>query len=370
LAASKLTVSQLCAVMVDCSRLSFSGLSAALAEAAAAKVAPESPGLPADAAAQMYSALLLLGHSAAAEPGCERVQGLLGELAARLRECGSAGQLSPAVCASLCYASLLAPPAKSTTASPQPRHPLDASDLLERCVAEARALSAEDRLVLRLVSQALKLLPWNRRALESTRRLEPLTAATLATGQGDPPAPYLLSALAHLAPHAGLGPWPGREAQPCTAVAPSDEVTDAGGFHGIFLAREIQDALQDISSVLSAQQIQHDLVLDLKTEAHIAIPRAALPPPAAPAPAGPGPRQGEVAVLWGSAVHYIHGLESDGDAQVEPQLSPAARFQVSLLQELRNMDVVVVPYWRWPRSESTQARAQVLARLVWEPMGG
>lgn len=131
LQSSKLSLQQLCAALLDCSRLSFSGSSAPLAEAAVAKMEIEGASSSSDVAAQLYSALLLLGHSMYHRDGDE-VHSLLKSLAFQLRGCDVGSTLSRTSCINLCYATLLTPPVNGG------EHPVAAAALIERCLSESQ----------------------------------------------------------------------------------------------------------------------------------------------------------------------------------------------------------------------------------------
>lgn len=409
LQASKLSIHQLCTAIVDCSRLSFSGASASLAEAAMAKLVLDGAVCPPDAAAQMYSALLLLGHTYDDGEG-DKVRSFLKELTSRLREGDVAGSLSFTACANLCYAVMLSPPVDGRSASCV-KHPVDALALAKRCFGsmQKQPLLAEGNLLLSQIWRALQLLPWNGRALASAARLEALASLESAADLPDPPAPYFLAAAGQLAPHpceaeGGLGDRGSRASSihqalksplqnpslptaaayedsysdPGSAVQGADSRSLSGGSsssscravvkllptrpQGIFVAYEIRDALQELSSALRACDIAHSLVLDADAEAHISMQRSALEPFVLAHRSGVDMQGKEIAVLWGSTVHYVSGDES----HAERRLSPAARFQVASLEATRMANVVVVPYWWWPRSGSLGERGGALVRLLWE----
>jgi len=162
------------------------------------KVTPEGSGLNADTAAQMYAALLLLGHSPGSVPD-SYVSSFLGMLSSHLRDCIKASSLSLRSVVSLCYAMLLVPPGIGRNNDPFNEHPIEALVLLERCVQEASAMSGEDRLLLQIICQALEMLPWNRAALQSAHRLRLLETANLPM-QSNVPVPLFMTAIGHLVP--------------------------------------------------------------------------------------------------------------------------------------------------------------------------
>jgi len=354
--------------------MGFSSLSAPLVEAAMDKVTPDGIGLNADTAAQMYAALLLLGHSPGAVPDCY-ISSFLGMLSSHLRGCIKASSLSLSSVVSLCYAMLLVPPGTGRTNDPFNEHPIEAILLLERCVQEPSAMSEEDRLLLPIICQALEMLPWNRAAVQSAQRLRLLTTASLPM-QSDLPAPFFISAIGHLVPLLGSAVcW---ELQPWLLSSPSAEEASSpassgqrshqrascvhrASYQGAFVAQEIRMALEEISAVLSARQIDHSLVLGFEAEAFVAVQRASLLGSSAALLDAK-----DVAVLWGSPVHYIS--DSSTEAAV-PRLSPAARFQVSVLRALRGFEVVVVPHWQWPWDASPTAKVNRLVELLEEAPG-
>merc|ERR1712217_686984 len=127
---------------------------------------------------------------------------------------------------------------------------------------------------------------------------------------------------------------------------------------GIFVAREIHDALEEMSAALTFRDIEHRLVLDAETEAHISIRRNALSDLAGLPDVDASFR--EIAILWGSTVHYV----SDNESNAEARLSPAAQFRMASLQEERNTEVVVVPHWWWPHCASLEEKGGALLRLL------
>lgn len=406
--ASKLSSLQLCRALVDCSRLSHAGASSLLAEAAMARGATDSVAYSVDAAAQMYSALLLLGHSLE-DTADEEVLRFLEQLAARLGDADVPGELSFTACANLCYAIMVAPPAcAGGSAGSVGRHPVDALVLAERCIGSMRAqppLSAEGLLLLPQIRRALRMLPWNRRALASAERLEAWDSCTVRSAppgleavgwdDGSLPPPFCLAASSHLAPHldtaakcellpAGLASLASRaagvappvtfsqaaEGGACSSASCSSGVSSSelnrghgafatGGSQGVFVAHEICDGLRDVSAALSACDVEHRLVLDLEAETHILIRRAAL----ARLLQQPAAEQSKahVAVVWGSTVHYV----STAAARHEPRLTPAAQFQLSHLKAARTPNAVVVPFWWWPPPGSLEERGTALARKLW-----
>jgi len=397
LEASKLSWSQLCSAIIDCSRLSFAGASASLAEVALVRLVKDRVVCPVDAIAEMYSALLLLGHSTSdSEDGKEA--GLLMELADRLRSCSDLlGALPYKTCASLCYSVMLAPPVTSGRVE-YGEHPVDALFLAGHFAVPGRSwlLSTEDRLMLQQVRRTLHLLPWNRRALKSEQDLGELTEAETADEAMSPPEPFYLAALGHLVPHHNEAKWcsPPLSGSSCraaisgTRIAPaasnvsstesaenrdSDQRSRCGSSdssselgerlgldrcRGTFAANEIQEGLREIMAALSACDIEHHLITEVETEVHVSIPRQALS--RCMQQPEPNITQNDIAVVWGSKLHYV----SNGVSQLDLSLSPAARFQVTALKASRALDVVVVPYWWWPRHGNLKERGAALARFL------
>eukprot|EP00933_Yihiella_yeosuensis_P061841 TRINITY_DN646_c0_g3_i6.p1 TRINITY_DN646_c0_g3~~TRINITY_DN646_c0_g3_i6.p1 ORF type:complete len:673 (-),score=113.62 TRINITY_DN646_c0_g3_i6:190-2106(-) len=339
LQATKLSLPQIGAALTDCSRLSFTGASAALAEAARAKVAAEgSAASSADVVAQMYSALLLMGVSSArpssiVTSNVDEAQELLKELHEYLRNQNSLLALSPAVCVDLCYASLLAPPLDGIG-----RHPVDTPQLLQRCAQDSKALTTQGRKLLGLVVKALELLPWNSAAILSAQHvgkvaLQPCTqdldssSANSATGS-QPPAACLAAAAAHLAPHHHVSDIFERSTS-------GDERTSFRA--GIFLAVEIEEALSKMGRAFRASDIEHQVVLHDVPEAHIFVPESSKVPGK------------DVVLMWGSSVHFAADLEVQPDERFWP-LTPGAQFQKVSLQAKygSSAEVVVLPYWLLP----------------------
>merc|ERR1719422_1561228 len=89
---------------------------------------------------------------------------------------------------------MVAPPAHGGGSARPSRHPVDALVLAERCVSTMQLQPSfiEGQMLLPQISRALRMLPWNRRALTSAQRLK------VAVTEGDA---ALLSACSHLAPH-------------------------------------------------------------------------------------------------------------------------------------------------------------------------
>mmetsp|Transcript_92037 Transcript_92037/g.152465 ORF Transcript_92037/g.152465 Transcript_92037/m.152465 type:complete len:492 (-) Transcript_92037:43-1518(-) len=397
LQASKLSLQQLCAAMLDCSRLSFSGSSAPLAEAAIAKMELEGIASSSDVAAQLYSALLLLGHSMDHRDGDE-VHALLKSLALQLRGCDVGSSLSRTSCINLCYATLLTPPVNGSG-----EHPVAATALIERCLSESTALLPEERLMLRVVLRALELLPWNRWAMLSAAAFDAelsCAAADEVDGSfgGIPaslratmpesfpsslPTPYALTALSHMAPLSE----PAAPVVPTNTVLATSLETDVrqsraqpappvGGvvaaamaaqkrWQGIFVAQEISTGLQEMAAALSAVGIENRLVLDRETEVHVAVPEWAVVEAcraSGSSARGAGEDAGrEIGVLWGSTLHYITDVEASSEP---PRLSPAAKFQVALLRATRDIEVIMVPHWWWPSCHSVEGKGHRLAKFL------
>lgn len=349
LEASSLSTQQLCTAMLDCSRLSFTGASALLTEAASARGLQQ---MDADVLALMYSALLLLGHSAERSLGDEAPRAFLEALARQLGAEGSTAALTPATCVNLAYASLLAPPLGVA------EHPLAAGALVERCAAEWTVLSNEEQLLLSSVHRALNLLPWNSAALRAAEQIEELKLvasldACLVANCGQlapvhcrlPGQPLPISSLS--AEESPGSPWEPRDCLPC---------------QGIFVTHEIREALDELSAALAAYGTEHSVAgavslgTDDAANPHVLVPGAALDR----ASGGLGSRG--VAVLWGSSVHYVSAASSGADARP----SPAAKFQLAHVQATQGMRAVLVPHWWWPWNLPVRERGEMLLHMLVE----
>eukprot|EP00931_Biecheleriopsis_adriatica_P049275 TRINITY_DN28502_c0_g1_i1.p1 TRINITY_DN28502_c0_g1~~TRINITY_DN28502_c0_g1_i1.p1 ORF type:complete len:923 (+),score=192.94 TRINITY_DN28502_c0_g1_i1:68-2770(+) len=375
LEASKLSLPQLSAALADCSRLSFNGASAALAEAAHAKVAVgDAAGWPADAAAQMYSALLLLGCS----QGAGSCASLLRALAEQLRDASLERKLSPASCVDLCYASLLTPPIDGHRSASG--HPVDTLQLLRRCTHEAKMLSPEGRALLGLISQALEQLPWSSTALRYAELFQALSHVPLAA-KSQLPSACVAGAVGHLVPHhrplqalqssgtQSAAAAAQKELGDCLEASAMDGRLDGEVASGVFLAAEIRDSLSNVSAALEAVGVEHSLELEGPLEAHIVLSRSSVLAAKQHTAAAWG--NGRVVLLWGSSVHFIGDKEADDRAP----LSPAAKFQVAALQAEYGAEVLVLPHWRLACASSAQAsawssreRGELVLRLLAEQL--
>merc|ERR1711874_273506 len=78
------------------------------------------------------------------------------------------------------------------------------------------------------------------------------------------------------------------------------------------------------------------------------------------------PREKDIALIWGSTVHYICSGDSDSrtTAHVQPRLSPSAKFQAALLQDMLDVEVVIVPHWWWAQLGNNEDRGFHLARFL------
>lgn len=356
LEAARLSLPQLSAAMRDCSRLSFVGHSKILAQAVSDKLDAEAfstSSYPAELVAQMYAALLLLGHSSvqpSQQLGDSNVSGLLKILAQQLSSHGTSESLSTATKVSLCYAILLAPPMRNGGS-----HPFEIAAMRDSCMAEASTLALEERTLLRQIIHASELMPWNRCTHASTDG-EALLAESnnLKAETKGYLLPYSQAASIHLTPLA-------------SPIAISDGETSTGNdalqcrrqpsWQGIFVAHEIQRGLQEISQALASVNIESQLVSDCDTEPHILLPERAVRLDVSTSAAGGGR---DIALIWGSSVHYMSGF----DDEAEPTLSPSAKFQVALLQALKEVEVVVVPYWWWQNIDGTEGSGHRLATLL------
>lgn len=369
LEASRLSLRQLSTAMVDCSRLSFVGHSESLAEAAAAKLEAEADGAaacPAEVVAQMYASLLLLGHSSSRPQRSKQLPGgalpgLLQELARRLSSDSSCESLSSATRVSLCYAMLLAPPARGGD-----RHPVATAGLIEKCLAEVGTLAAEERLLLRQILRVPELVPWNRQALKNADSSAALTSEDLEADACGLPVSFFCTAWNHLAPVVpatrALAPAvaaDGESALTYEGRAPAVQGPRARG--GVFVAQEIRRGLQDISAALTAAGIQNHLIADSEMEAHVLVSESAVRSHAA---ASQDTDERQIALLWGSSVHYASGLETTEAEDAQPRLSLSAKFQVALLQAVRGVEVVVVPHWWWQQRGGAESSGRHLASLL------
>lgn len=365
LEASKLTLHQLCVAILDCSKLSFACGSATLVEAASAKADADAAPLHADVAAQMYSALLLLGQSED-DRDADVVHCFLGNLARQLRHRDVLSTLSLSSCVNLCYAMLLAPPAGRCGDARQTctgEHPVKVSALVERCICEAKALSKEERLLLQLSSRALELLPWNRCALRYAEQVSALPQAAAGLGPhegGGTPTRFFAAMTGHTAPHLGEDEdrWLQRSSWPDHVAVTQGDF--GARWRGVFVAREVCDGLAEVASALTSCGVGHRLVLDPGNveEPHICVDAKAVfeaigrPPGVAASRVDAEGVPWEIAVLWGSTLHYTSGPEKMASAR--PRMSPAAKFHMTLLQA-RVAEVVVIPHWWWPgRSVSSE----------------
>lgn len=390
---SRLSLQQLGDAMADCSRLSFAGASVPLV-AAATQASPKggagTAALPGDLAAQMYSALLLLGHSlpscsssavgaaarvqggaAVGSSGDAVVRGFLHSLAETLRTCGAPDALSLNACVNLCFACLVAPPALGEGTA---RHPFDASALVARCTSEQLALSVEERLLLRHTLAALDLLPWDRYALRGASRLAALFEHDFADSNAPPDggrqlSPYLFAMMGHLAPQpprhiprqgasAGTGHAIASASGGCPSSSsisssnaqhqPGQQLEAAERLQGACAGFELREALYDMSCALHACGVDHSLRLPDPFSkglpgpgAHIVVQRRSL------LKAAGRPQEellesaahDELAVLWGSSLHYVStDLTALAPAppvavpQHAPRLSPAAQLQLATLR--------------------------------------
>jgi len=324
LEASKLSLQQLSMAMVYCSKLSFAGTSKLLVEATEVRANAEGVEFPTDIAAQMYCSLLLLGHSSGGRP--EAVHRFLSALGCKLR-IDSTDALSLSSCVNLCYSMLRVPPVRS--ASGGGSHPFNASELLARCIREAQELSSTELVLLHHALGALEAQPCNRYAL-SLRNLQK------SHGLPDPSLAHGVSGLSSCGPVAHLAP---HFVEPCThgdeAVPAATRSVDSK-VEGVFWAAEVVDALAGMSNALTHEKLPHKVVLG--REPHIVV------------------RTGDVALVWGSSLHYIDGT-----------LSPIAMYEKASLRASLNAHVIVVPHWWWDKHGTIEEQGQALARVVKDP---
>lgn len=417
---ARLTLPQIAAALADCSRLSFAGATLPLVEAAGNASPPGGAGaaeIPTDVAAQMYSALLLLGHSGPSTSlsvsGAETcgeasaVKTFLGRLASLLRKCGAPEALSVNACSNLYFACLVAPPVSQDGSM---GHPFDCSALLARCTGEPQALSVEDRFLLQHSLSALELQPWDRCALRGAAQLAALPGPRLPDATLHM-APYFFAGIGHLAPHQSkhfLHHFAGAGASD-SGIAPSGKARETQSWQaeslrlqGVFAAYELRESLGDLSSALSACGVEHALKLPAPVArfsgpvAHIAVSRCALLRAAGHPLEDPASAQvpSDLAVLWGSSLHYVStnltALAPNPDFTVPapaPRLSPAAQLQMATVQQLQahcedegdggaasagdsdgegvsTCAAVVVPHWWWPRAAAPEEKGIALVRFL------
>merc|ERR1712014_64237 len=84
-------------------------------------------------------------------------------------------------------------------------------------------------------------------------------------------------------------------------------------------------------------------------EPHLIVQRGALQhavSSCAPAVAASASAQqdDDIAVLWGSSLHFVCSKSSDG---LVPRLSPVAQLVLATLQAERSIEAVLVPHWWW-----------------------
>jgi hypothetical protein len=338
------TIQQLAATMSGCASLSFNRITPRLAEAASIKVSREGVQLPADTAAQMYSALALLGCNGAASPKVDR---FLNELSSRLAVDNAVNELDVRSCLDLCYASLIAKPKEGA------EHPIQLSDLLERLESQAASFSQEEQLLLGQMQEALKLLPWNpdEEVLFPLRLEEFADEVDSTSGHADVPLAFFSSVVGVLAPHSGLiSSWmhefgfkDGHDRRNCAKVPSQARL---GGVHA---AAEVRDGLEDVSATLQMHDVEHSIVTDnLLTGAYLQTNLGS----------------GAIRFVWGSSVHYVDDLDDpDGGRQ---HLVPAARFQVAAVKAETDATVIVVPHWRWRQNDDKESKARCLYCLVHE----
>jgi len=329
--------------------------------------------LPIDAAAQMYSALLLLGLSGDV-PASDTVTSLLKVLCLQLRT--SSEKLSLTSCINLCYAMLVAPPTSAD-------HPVDAFNLLNRCISSSHTFSKAERTLLLFIHGALELLPWNRCAVEGMGKLKPIMYTSVDDECAGLPAACYVAAASHLAPHveerepaflqndtssrvgvesAAIGSPSSSSSISSTGKRSDDEIDNwkfqsVSKWQGTFVASEIHEALCDLSSALDSCGIRHILAMDDGIEPHVSAQHCEIL-----RRAGYSDKKTDrtIAFMWGSSVHYI----GNSECIAELHLSPTARFQVALLQQKRCVQVVVVPHWWWPRNASCEQKCEALVGLV------
>jgi hypothetical protein len=142
----------------------------------------------------------------------------------------------------------------------------------------------------------------------------------------------------------------------------------------VFVANEIYAALEELSQALSRAGFENRVVADSETEAHVFLPRCAAAVSSSSVVEASLPQEAsstspsldrDIALMWGSTVHYAWGGEAG--AEVQPQLSPSAKFQAALLKALRDVEVVIVPHWWWLRGAHNEDRGRRLMRFILHP---
>jgi len=313
----------------------------------------------------MGAALLLLDRSSPCQythrppPGLgAALPGLLHDLSDHLSSNTFCRELSAATCVSLSYAILLTPPLQGCD-----HHPVVPAVLVERAIAQAVTLSTEERLLLRQVLRVLELSPWNRCALKLAGSIVALGDPIAEANSCAPPAAFSHTANCHLVP-----------ALPVPTIAPSTLDCESAAMNegpvpglqgqkwqGIFVAHEIYRALEGMSSALSAVGMENRIVADSEAEAHILIPAHAVQCLVSRASSS---SERDVALLWGSSVHYISGSKEIGKKGAEPQLTPSARFQVAWLHTMGGVEVIIVPNWWGKPCDSVEGYGQRLAAFI------
>jgi len=72
----------------------------------------------------------------------------------------------------------------------------------------------------------------------------------------------------------------------------------------------------------------------------------------------------EVALLWGSPLHYLDAEAGTPKAARELRPSPATRLQVAVLRADCGVEVVIVPHWWWPRTLPLEKRGKALVEFL------
>eukprot|EP00405_Crypthecodinium_cohnii_P045346 CAMPEP_0206585962 /NCGR_PEP_ID=MMETSP0325_2-20121206/36733_1 /ASSEMBLY_ACC=CAM_ASM_000347 /TAXON_ID=2866 /ORGANISM="Crypthecodinium cohnii, Strain Seligo" /LENGTH=940 /DNA_ID=CAMNT_0054093617 /DNA_START=20 /DNA_END=2842 /DNA_ORIENTATION=+ len=369
--AKKLTLPQLSAAMVDCSRLSFSAPSEQLAEAVLTRVTAQRIHCSDETAAQMFSALALLGHLDPVRSGeAGFAKQLLAQLSLQLGSNMTDSTLTLMSHINLCYAALLAPPGAS---------PLDAFALSKGVAARLRdsssssEVSVEGRALLGAVLQALRLMPWNHPAHHTERALvEGLRPGTRPTAYGATSACHLAPCLPPQAWSSSVS-WTNSQCsdddssswEEASTATPSDSLSlssdmQATAFdtrcNGIFATEEVESAMSELQALLVDRDIDSELITDGEHQVHIAIKASSITGRESDSD------KRDVALIWGSSLHYI----SADDSTLNMRLSPSAEFQIAMLRATKNLDVVVIPHWWWPVHASKEGKTQAMMRLLTE----
>merc|ERR1712232_1304725 len=116
-----------------------------------------------------------------------------------------------------------------------------------------------------------------------------------------------------------------------------------------------------MSASLSAVGVENWVVTNSQAEAHILIPADSVRPllsKASPL------SERDIALLWGSSIHYTSGSEHTNNVHSKPQLTPSAKFQVAWLRTMSDVEVVIVPNWWWQPCDGVEVSGQRLVAFI------